>query len=152
PLGLTVPTDDASWRDQYESAFAAAFLYRDLGNAERIVIRARIPIVLVAVLLTLFVWRWAAALWGPLAGPVALFLFAFDPNMIANSALATLDLGLAAFTFIAMYYLWKWHLTRRPGDALLASATLGLALLTKYSALALLPLFLAECVLYDAVI
>jgi 4-amino-4-deoxy-L-arabinose transferase-like glycosyltransferase len=152
PLGLRVPTDDASWQDQYESAFAAAFLYHDLSNAERIVVRARIPIVVIAALLALVVWRWAAALWGPEAGPVALFLFAFDPNIIANSALATLDLGLAAFTFIAMYYVWKWHLTGRPSDALLASATLGFALLTKYAALAFLPLFLAGCVLCDAVV
>lgn len=150
PLGLTVPTGDPSWRDQYESAFAAAFVYRDLGNAERIVVRSRMPIVLLAVVLALFVWRWAAELWGPQAGLAALFLFAFDPNIIANSALATLDLGLAAFTFMAMYYVWRWHRTGRLTDALLASATLGFALASKYTALAFLPLFLGACVVCNA--
>lgn len=148
PLRLAVPTQDPSWGDRHETAFTKTFLYRDPGKVERILLLARIPILLIGVLLAVFVRRWAAELWGPEAGLAALFLFVFDPNVIANSSLATMDLGLAAFTFVSMYYLWKWLEGGRRSDGLLAGVALGGALLSKYTALAFLPIVLAQCVAY----
>lgn len=68
---------------------------------------ARLPNVALGALLGLVVWRWAAELWSPNAGLVALFMFVFEPNIIANSSLATLDVGVAAFFFISLFYLWR---------------------------------------------
>ena len=152
PLGLKVPTEAPSWRTGAEGAFSVAFLYQDLRNVGRILFRARISIVLLGVLLALFVRRWAEDLWGPEAGLAALFLYVFEPNTIAHSSIGTLDLALTAFTLISMYYVWQWQRSRRAADGCLASIALGFALLSKYTAIAFLPLSLAEIVVVQRMI
>jgi 4-amino-4-deoxy-L-arabinose transferase-like glycosyltransferase len=149
PLRLTVPTGDRSWRVGDEFAFARTFLTRQRGAVERNAFRPRLAIVCVGVVLALFVRRWAADLWGAEAGLVALLLFVFEPNILAHSRVATLDLGLAAFTFISMFYVWKWLRSGRMAVGVLASVALGCMLLCKAAALALLPLFLAPFLVGD---
>ena len=148
-LRLPVPTQDPAWRDHHETAFTRALLYHDPSQVERILLLARIPILAIGVLLAVFVRNWAAELWGPVAGVTALFLLVFDPHVIANAALATMDLGLTAFTFISMYYLWRWLRYGGRGDGLLAALTFGCALLSKYTALAFLPIVLAQCIVHE---
>jgi hypothetical protein len=150
PLSLSAlrfPPMIRSCRDPNEYAFGAAFMHRDLRIVEQILFRSRLTVVFIGVLLAVFVRRWASELWGPQAGLAARFMFVFDPNIPAQSRPATLGLGFAAFTFLSMYYAWKWLRTRRPGDAVRASVTLGLTLLSKRTALALLPIFLTEIIL-----
>ena len=149
PLRLATPTQDQSWADHHESAFAKALLYQHPAQVGRIVLRARLPILFIGVILAVFTQRWAAELWGPPAGLAALFLLVFDPTTIANAGLATMDLGLAAFTFISMYYLWRWLGSGRRRDGVLAGVALGCALLSKYTALAFLPVVLAQCVIFE---
>src|SRR5262249_59268948 len=107
-----------------ETAFTKALLYHDQSMVERILLLARIPILVIGVLLAVFVRNWAAELWGPAAGVTALFLLVFNPHVIANATLATMDLGLTAFTFISMYYLWRWLRCGRPRDGLLPALPL----------------------------
>ena len=52
-------------------------------------------VVLLALLLGLYVWKWARDLYGQGAGLLALFFFAASPTLIAHSRLVTTDLGLA---------------------------------------------------------
>jgi 4-amino-4-deoxy-L-arabinose transferase-like glycosyltransferase len=148
PLGLTIPTGDLSWRARDGDAFLSAFLNREMDHLDQILFRARLPIVFLGALLAVFVGTWAAELWGAKAGLAALLLFVFDPNILAHSRLATLDMPVTVFTFIAMFYVWKWLRTGRPRYQVLASVALGLALLSKASALASLPIFLAVLVLH----
>ena len=148
-LGLTVPTDDRSWRDGDQSVFAQALLSRHGGNVERILFRSRLSIVFIGILLALFVRTWAAELWSAEAGLAALMLFVFEPNTLAHSRLATLDLGLTAFTFISMFYVWKWLRTGRAIYGILASVALGFSLLSKEAALAFLPIFLGQFIVDD---
>ncbi|HET8999371.1 MAG TPA: phospholipid carrier-dependent glycosyltransferase [bacterium] len=148
-LGLTVPTDDPSWREGGQGPFSRAFLSRQGVNVERIVFRSRLSIVFIGFLLALFVRKWAAELWGAEAGLAALLLFVFEPNTLAHARLATLDLGLTAFTFISMFYVWKWLRTGRVIYAILASVALGFSLLSKEAALAFLPIFLGQFIVDD---
>jgi 4-amino-4-deoxy-L-arabinose transferase-like glycosyltransferase len=108
---------------------------------DRVVFATRVPIMLLSLLLGAVVWRWASDLAGRLAGLLALALYAFDPNIVAHSSVAAIDLGAAAFITLAMYALWR--VLRRPTRAgvVLAGVTLGLAQAARISALLLLPLF-----------
>ena len=42
------------------------------------------------------------------AGLLALTLFAFDPDLIAQARLSTTDLGLALMMTLAMWRTWAW--------------------------------------------
>ena len=107
----------------------------------RVLFLTRLPTVWLALLLGAVVWRWAKDLYGPYAGTLALFLFAFSPNIIAHAGLAATDLAVAAF-YVAALYAWVRFLRR--GDVRwlgAAGVALGLALSVKFSALLLLPTF-----------
>ncbi len=110
---------------------------------DRLVFAARVPIALLAVLLGAAVFRWGKELGGKRAGLLALFLLAFDPNIVAHAAVAATDLGTSAFIFFASYTFWR--ALRRPSlpGIALAGLTLGLAQAAKISALVLLPVFVA---------
>jgi hypothetical protein len=130
--------------DPYQSSylFAHDFLYVLNDNADQIVFWARIPTILLSLLLGFFVFRWASELYGIESGLFSLLLYAFSPNILAHSRLATTDLGASCFTFLACYRLWKFGSRPSVGNLLLAGFTLGLALISKFSALLLLLVYL----------
>jgi len=112
------------------------------------VIPPRIPISWLALLLGAFLFRWASEWFGPRAGLLALAFFVFDPNILAHATLATLDLGVTCFIFIAMYAVQR--LLRRPSwtSLVIAGVSLGLALAAKISALIVLPVSVGLIVLW----
>ena len=94
-----------------------------------------------SLLVGLCVFAWARARAGDGAGLLALTLYAFDPNMLAHGQLVTTDVYAAGSITMALFAFWRlltvggWWWTIATGLAL------GLALLAKYTALALVPLF-----------
>jgi 4-amino-4-deoxy-L-arabinose transferase-like glycosyltransferase len=76
-------------------------------------------------------WRWAADLYGPRAGLLALALWCFCPNVLAHAQLITPDAGAAALGVTAAYAFWRWLKAPTLGGAFLAGVTLGLAELAK---------------------
>ena len=138
--GLKLPTDSPTWEHAHVIAFATQFLWHANHDANQILLLARLPIILLAIVLGCFVFRWATELHGPLAGLLALGLYVFDPNILAHGRLTTTDLGVTCFLFIAVYCFWRW--LNHPTWSRLAAAglTLGLALVSKYSALVLIPI------------
>ena len=104
--------------------------------------QARIVIVLLSVLLGFYVFKWSKELYGQQAGLLALFLYSFSPNILAHSRLITADLVFTCFSFVGLYYFWLF--VKEPTRKLLlwSGATLGLALLSKYPAILLFPIYL----------
>jgi hypothetical protein len=133
-----VKWDDPTWKNDPpdEVQFGVRFLYSN--NADRMLFWGRLPVMLLSVLLGWYVFRWARDLYGARAGLVALFLYAFCPNILAHSRFVTMDLGLSCFMLITAYYVWSF--TRLGGlrNVAAAGVALGLALATKFSAVILL--------------
>lgn len=95
---------------------------------------------LFSILLGLLIYHWARALYGSLGGIIALTLFVFCPNIRAHSRLITTDLYASLSSTMALYFAWNWS---RQATAISAAAngfSLGLALVSKYVNLILLPL------------
>lgn len=109
-------------------------------DGDLILILSRLMTLLVALLLGFYVYRFGRELYGELAGLLALLLFAFCPNILALSGNAVPDIPLTAFGFIFIYYLWQCLRGSSLVTTLLAGFYLGLALLSKFTALALLPI------------
>ena len=139
---LQVPTDHGSWTNAEFHGFSAQFLWETNREwAHQIVYLSRWPMMLLAVLLAALVYRWARILYGTGGALLALVLVAFDPNLIAHGRLANTDIGQTAFIFIAAYAFWEYQ--RRPSwqRLLLAGVACGLAQTTRFTALALFPIF-----------
>lgn len=115
-----------------------SFMYANAERYQRIYFAARLVGVGLSLLAGLVLFAWGQALFGTTAGLLALALWSLCPNVLAHSGVVTMDLGLAAAFLVAGWALWR-HLRRpSPASAVLWGAALGLALLTKFTALLLL--------------
>lgn len=143
-IDLKIPAIDDNpkeWSLIRQWQFARTFLYENTVGADKILFLARLPIVIISVLLGLYVFMLSRELYGEKAGLFALFLYCFSPNILAHSRLATHDLGLTAFMFISSYYFLKLCRYQSVNNLLLCGFFFGLALLTKTTGLFLLPIF-----------
>lgn len=140
PLEPRLDTTQTAWQTADQWAFGRAFFEQSGIPAQRLVSVARLPTVLMTMLLVVAAYALANALYGRAAGVTAAFFCAFSPNILAHGRLATNDLALA-FT-VLLTALATFRFTRRPSlvSGLLAGGALGLALLTKYNAVLLVGL------------
>jgi tetratricopeptide (TPR) repeat protein len=147
-----LPLDHDSWRkrqrgvaDRYE--FARRFFYVSNGDADRMLFWSRMVVVFLSVLLGLLVFMWAKELYGDRAGLFALFLYSFEPNIIAHSRLATNDLVFTLLTFATIYQFWRYCNAPSVRHLVFTGLLLALALLSKFSALMLFPMLFALALL-----
>src|SRR3954469_1868716 len=109
-------------------------LYETGHNPFRLMLLARLPIILLTLLFGLVVLFFARDLAGPWAGLLALALYAFSPDVIAHGSLATLDVPAAGLLLTMLWFLWRSR--TRPALYLpLAGVALGAALATRMSSL-----------------
>jgi hypothetical protein len=116
-------------------------LYESGGDAQRVLLAARLPVVLLTLLFGLVVFAFARDLAGPAGGVAALALYAFSPGVIAHGSLATLDVPAAGLLLTSVWLAWRARWRPRL-CALLAGVALGAAVATKMSALPAVPVVL----------
>ncbi|WP_329322348.1 phospholipid carrier-dependent glycosyltransferase [Streptomyces sp. NBC_01262] len=116
-------------------------LYESGNDPWRLMLLARLPVIVLTLLFGLVVFAFARELTGAVGAVVALALYAFSPDLIAHGSLATLDVPEAGFLLTSVWLLWRAR--RRPALYVpLAGAALGAAVATKMSALSAVPLLL----------
>jgi hypothetical protein len=147
---IQLPVDQPAyqlWSDVY--LFSDAFFWHSGNEPNGMVHAGRVMAALTGVLLGLLLFVWGRQLFGEAAGWVALFLFAFDPNFVAN-AIPALDLPLAFTVTLAMYCLWRFLQRPTVPSLSLAGLALGFALATKFLSVMLLPSFIGVLLIYPA--
>ncbi|MBL7154988.1 MAG: glycosyltransferase family 39 protein [Candidatus Portnoybacteria bacterium] len=141
---INFPSQAKSWQegvnDQWD--FGNVFLYQSNNNADQIIFWARLPMLLIMLLLGFYIFRWARELYGNRAGLLALFLYSLSPTFLAHSRYVTTDVGATAAFFIATYYLVKWLRQSSKKNLIKAGLVFGLAMLTKFSLVLLIPYFI----------
>ncbi len=129
-----------------EGAIGRHLLYESGNDPWRLMFWGRLPVIVATLLFGLVVFAFATDLAGPAGGLVALALYAFSPDLIANGSLATLDVLAAGFALTSAWLLWRAR--RRPLRYLpLGAVALGAALATKMNTLPAIPVLLALAVL-----
>lgn len=121
-------------------AFADEFVFSNRLDSDALVLRARLPTVALGMLLGLAVFSLARRLYGRAAGAMALALYTTSPNILAHTRLATTDLPLTCFVFLAVYAGYRYTETRHTAWLVLAGTGFGLGLASKFSALLLVPI------------
>ncbi len=138
-MGLTAEPygPDGKLKDQVR--YGIDFLYKNRRDADSILIAARSANILLTLLFAATVAWWTRRRYGPAAGLAAAALCAFDPNLMAHGHYVTTDFPVTAFFFFACV-LWVEYLEEASVKRLLAAAAaIGLALITKFSAVLLIP-------------
>ncbi|GGK95704.1 glycosyl transferase [Mangrovihabitans endophyticus] len=125
-------------------ALGHSVLYETGNDPWRLMLAARLPVILLTLLFGLVVFAFAAEVAGALGGLLALSMYAFSPDVIAHGSLATLDVPTAGFLLTACWLAWRARRGAYPvRAAVLAGLALGAALATKMSALPAVPVVLA---------
>jgi Dolichyl-phosphate-mannose-protein mannosyltransferase len=138
-MGLTAEpyAPDGKRKDQVQ--YGIDFLYKNRRHADSILLAARSANIVLTLLFSGALAWWTRRRYGPAAGLAAVALCAFDPNLMAHGRYVTTDFPVTAFFFFACV-LWVEYLEQAGGRRLLAAAAaIGLALITKFSAVLLLP-------------
>jgi 4-amino-4-deoxy-L-arabinose transferase-like glycosyltransferase len=147
---ITLPTDHPSWEDGNLLVFADEFLWRSNENSQQIVALARLPVIVLGLILITTMFWWTRQIAGALASWVVLFLAAFDPNLLTHSRLVTTDLGLTCFLLLTIWRLWCW--LERPSqlNVILVGLFAGAAMAAKYSGLMVWPIILFILLIYPS--
>jgi 4-amino-4-deoxy-L-arabinose transferase-like glycosyltransferase len=116
------------------------WLARNDGDRNQLVFQMRLSAGLLALAFSVVLFLTAREMFGDWAALAALALAAFDPNILAHSALVTTDIGVSLFFLSSIWAFY--HYVRKPSWArlILASLDAGLLLATKHSGILLAPM------------
>lgn len=121
-------------------------LYESGNDPWRVMLWARLPVIVLTLLFGLVVLAFTRDLVGRVGALVALALYAFSPDVIAHGSLATLDVPASGFLLTSVWLVWRAR--RRPRLYVpLAGVALGAAVATKMSTLPAVPVLLLLAVL-----
>ncbi len=109
------------------------------GDLGRNLLRARLPLMLLAVMLGAVLFVWGRQLIGAGAALGGLFLFALDPTVIAHAGFVTMDVGCSAFIVLLLFAVWNYVQRPGPRRLVLCGLAMGAALAAKFTALFMLP-------------
>jgi hypothetical protein len=138
-LGLVLPVQSEAWRNNDKIRLGIELLYKSPVSADRILFAARSMTILLSLLFLAALAWWTRRRFGAAAALLAVTLCAFDPNLIAHGRYVTTDLPVTVFYFFACV-LWVEYLENgRPRNLALAAAAFALAMVTKFSAVLLIP-------------
>jgi 4-amino-4-deoxy-L-arabinose transferase-like glycosyltransferase len=127
---------------------AVDFLYHNRVSADAMLMAGRFSAIAVSVMLGLAIAFWARRHFGVGPALFAVFLFAADPNFLANGRYIKNDVGASLMIFAATM-IWGDYLMHPTRKRLwLSGLVVGLALATKNSALILWPAMLLLYVLH----
>lgn len=142
-MHLTLPDrNDPIWQKGQHIKLSRKFVHDNGARVREIAIRARLPVLLIGAGLVSLLFLWGRRLYGIWPAAAAAAVASCSPNLLAHAKLATTDLGCAAFLFLSVFLFWNCIQTGRKRDWILLGAATGLALLAKYTALLLGPIFI----------
>ncbi|MCG3205142.1 MAG: hypothetical protein KCHDKBKB_01860 [Elusimicrobia bacterium] len=109
------------------------FFYENRIKPEFLLALGRLPTLFLSLLLAGLLFAWAQRWFGEGGALLALTAYILEPNILAHSSIASMDIGVTAFMFAACYFSLKWHEEKRRHDIYLAGAFAGFAMATKLS-------------------
>ncbi|MBU1083651.1 MAG: glycosyltransferase family 39 protein [Candidatus Omnitrophota bacterium] len=140
-MGLKLPTDHVSWKENDSPTFGRLFLYEYNDDPEKIVFWGRVPVMIQSVFLCLLIYAWGKRIYGTNAALFSVFLYLFSPAVLGNSCLAMTDISGSLFIFLSVYQFWRYLKKKTIPTMILAGVCLGLAQSAKHTAVVLVPMF-----------
>ncbi|MCX6808368.1 MAG: glycosyltransferase family 39 protein [Candidatus Berkelbacteria bacterium] len=136
------PEANWSWSgiNQWESGWY--MLYHAGNDPVQILFLARLPMMLLMVLLGALLYIWAARLYGRKVGLIVLTLYAFYPDVLAHGRLVTTDVPAALGFLVAVMTFDKAIRQKTWKTTIFAALGFALAQLMKFSAILLFLIFL----------
>jgi 4-amino-4-deoxy-L-arabinose transferase-like glycosyltransferase len=132
-------------REQGVDEFLAGRLYLFKENNaifQKLIWWGRLPFLLVGLLGAVYVYRWAKEVSDRKSALFATALYVFLPTIAALSSVLINDILVSTFSLMTLYYFRHYISSGTWKDAWLTGLCLGVALLSKHTAILLVPLML----------
>lgn len=104
-------------------------------------VAVRWPSMFFALLTGVLIYIWAKKLYGRAAALAALLLYTLNPNFIAHGKELTSDTAVSFFVLLSIFCFWRFLRSYKKRDLVWTAVSTALAILSKFSALLLLPIF-----------
>jgi hypothetical protein len=121
--------------------FGRTLVYGGLNDADRLMFWGRFMQALVMLATGLVVFQWTKSISNATGGLMALAAWSFNPIALAYGHLIITDPGMALMTPLSVWMFSRFLESPRPPTALVAGVAFGAALLTKHTAIILIPIF-----------
>ena len=145
--GFNFPDDAQAWSKSNVWEVGDEFLFRSDNPFKELLQSGRLAALVLSTALCVVVYRWSREIFGVLGGLMSLLSVCLSPTILAHGRLATSDVCLTLFLTLSVWFIWRClnHLTgyNLAGCALAIPA----ALLSKFSAVVILPLAVLMIVL-----
>jgi hypothetical protein len=141
-MDINLPGEKTFWRREDRGEFAREFFKLNIGKYKDILLYSRTMILILSMFGGLILYLWTKSLYSKRAGILTLFLYCLSPNILAHARLATTDAVVTVFILLFAYMFWQFLQSPGYDKAVIAGISFGLALLSKYSALLILPIIL----------
>ncbi len=134
--GVKSPIGGGAWNAKDQIAFSEEFWRVNEKNQLWILFAARLPLLILVSLSSVFAFLSAREIYGTKAGTLAIAIFAIEPNLIAHAALANSDAAIAAAVLASVYFTIRFAKTGSMLSFSLLMFFTAAAALTKFSGLA----------------
>ncbi|RXH57793.1 hypothetical protein GRAN_1103 [Granulicella sibirica] len=111
-------------------------------TADTLLFRAHMAVSVFALLLACLLFFAGREMFSPGAGVIGMILFVFDPTILTNAPFVTTDTAAACFFFASVYAFYRYIQSPTWQRILACGLAVGLALVSKHSAIMLLPILL----------
>ncbi|MCL5733553.1 MAG: glycosyltransferase family 39 protein [Patescibacteria group bacterium] len=146
------PTTSSAWTSEVNGQWdmGTQFLYNSGNNADQILHVFRLFPIFLTLLLVLLIYIWAKEIVGGWWALLPAFLFAVSPNVLAHGHYVTTDVAAAFGIVLGTYYFLKFLFKPSKLNLFLAGIAFGIAQLTKFSAVMLIPYFIFLIIVFYA--
>ncbi len=149
-MDLKFPTESKSWQTDINGQWDTGreFIFGSGNNANAIIFWARIGAIFLTLMLTLIIYFISKKLTGPVLAFLPTALFAFSPSVLAHGHYVTTDIAAAFGILISLYSYANFLKNPNIKTGAFATICFGLAQLTKFSAVLLIPFYLVVAILW----
>ncbi len=141
-LGMHLTLPPATGTSQTENAFLAGRAFVFGNGGDRLLFPARMACMLFSLTTAVLVYAAGRRCFGMLAGVCALFLFVFDPNLLAHGTLISTDVASACFLLATVYAFYRYAVQPSWRWLLVTGLLAGLALVAKFTGILIAPMLL----------
>lgn len=148
---IRFPIERESWVLKRHFQFYKDFLFEanSVDTALRMLFWARVMMILLSLALPVLVFSFVSRVWNEKTGFIAGLLVVLEPNLLGNAPLVNTDYGFTLFTVAYVFALYWFVLNPTLKRGFLACSLFGLAQLTKFTAVFLLPLTVLLLLVYE---
>lgn len=141
---INFPLQSSAWQKDVNGQWETGtkFLYESGNDADKIIRLTRIAPIILTLLLIILVYFWSKELLGKTWAFLPTLLTAFSPTILAHGHYVTTDVAATLGIAAATYYFLKFLLQPSAKNIIIAGLIFGLAQLTKFSVLLLIPSFI----------